>query len=74
MGAFVTKWRIRALMARIDVLRQDNARLESQFTAASTDAEKDKIKRLFDKNLKQSHSMQLMLELLERRDRRMNGG
>jgi predicted metal-binding protein len=68
MTLFFSKWRVRVLKAQIDALREYSAALAAQFQAASSDAEKAKIARRFDKVLKRTHSKQLQLELLERRE------
>jgi hypothetical protein len=68
MTLFITRWRIRVLKTQIDALREYSATLAARFQAASNDIEKAKIARRFDRVLKRTHSKQLQLELLERRE------
>ncbi len=73
MSHFITKWRVRVLKAQIDTLREYSTANAAQFQAASSDAEKAKIARRFDKVLKRTHAKQLQLELLERREGKTGG-
>lgn len=68
MTIFGTKWRIRVLKARIEALRARTATVADDFQSASNDTEKARLARRFDKLLKRTHSKQLELELLERKE------
>ena len=58
---------ISSLRKEIEASRLYSVRLASQFELAATSTEKSKIAREFDKALKQTHAMQYLLEMLERK-------
>jgi len=58
---------ISSLRKEIEASRLHSIRLASQFEIAATSTEKSKIAREFDKALKQTHAMQYLLEMLERK-------
>lgn len=69
MGSIFRKLRIHSLLAQIEASRLYSVSLANQFDAAPTNGEKTKIAQRYDDALKQTHTMQLLLELLERQER-----
>jgi hypothetical protein len=62
----IRRLRIYSLKGQIAAVREQSSTLASKFEGASTSSEKTRIAQLYDNALKQAHTMQLLLELLER--------
>ena len=69
MEFFIRRLGIESLRAKVDASRRRSAVIGGQILAASTDAEKDRLARRFDRELKRTHAMQHRLEVLERQKR-----
>ena len=69
MGSFFSRLRTQSLKRRIEELRHQSASLAGEFETAPTETEKTRIARRYDEALKQTHAMQLLLELIERKER-----
>jgi hypothetical protein len=67
VGSIVQTLRIRTLKKLIDASRKRSETLALQFESAQTSTEKTKIAREYDKALKQTHTMQFLLEKEERK-------
>jgi hypothetical protein len=73
VASIITRLRIESLKGQIEAARQQTADLAYKFEAASTSAEKARIARKHAHALKQTHALQHMLELLERKQREGGG-
>jgi len=73
MGSFITRLRIRSLRAKIEASRLRSAELAEKFQSARTGGEKTRIARRYDEALKHTHTLQLLLSLLERQERDAGG-
>ncbi len=73
MPSIIDKLRMKTLKGQIEALRLESIALAQQFEAAPTDAEKASIARKHARALKETHAMQLVLELLERKQREAGG-
>jgi hypothetical protein len=60
---------VRALKKLVESSRERCDALVLEFEAAQTSLEKSRIAREYDKALKKTHAMQLLLELQERKER-----
>lgn len=69
MGSIIRRLRIQSLKAQIEASRLCCTSLANKFETASTNTEKTKIAARYDEALKQTHSMQLSLERLEKQER-----
>jgi hypothetical protein len=69
MESVIDRVRIRSLRGHIDASRLYSVALANRFEAAPTASEKTKIARQYDAALKQTHELQLMLEMLEKQER-----
>jgi hypothetical protein len=67
LGHIIDKLRISSLRAQVEASRLYSAELTRKFEAAETSLEKTTIASQYDKSLKQTHAMQLLLEMLERK-------
>ncbi len=73
MASIIDKLRMKTLKGQIEALRLESVALATQFEAAQTNTEKARLARRYDQALKQTHAMQLILELLERKQREAGG-
>jgi len=62
----IRRLRIQALKAHVEASREFSLALASQFEIAPTSLEKTRIARRYDQALKQTHALQLLLEMLEK--------
>jgi len=69
MESIINNSRIRSLRGQIDASRLCCLSLSIQFERAGTDTEKAEIARRQEKALKQTHVMELTLEVLEGQER-----
>jgi dimeric dUTPase (all-alpha-NTP-PPase superfamily) len=67
MESAIDKLRIHTLRAQVEASRLHSVALARKFDAATTSTEKTRIAREYSDALKQTNSLQLMLELLERK-------
>jgi hypothetical protein len=67
--SIIGRLRISYLNAQIEASRLYRVELANRFENAVASAEKTMIAREYDKSLKQSHAMQLLIEVLERKSR-----
>jgi hypothetical protein len=65
----ISRLRIHSLRSQVAASREYCNVLATKFESAATNSEKVKIARRYDEALKQTHAMQLLLELLERETR-----
>jgi hypothetical protein len=70
MGSMINQLRIKTLQGQVEASRLYSQALAGRFQSAATDAEKVKIARLYNESLKETYAMQLLLEMLEREERR----
>ena len=66
MGSIIRRLRINSLKAKIEASRVRCGSLVTDFEKAPTDTAKTGIANRYDEALKQTHSLQLLLELLEK--------
>ena len=69
MGYLINRLKITSLQAQVEASRLHSQSLAIKFDTATTSAERAKIARQYDEALKKAHTMQLLLELLEREQR-----
>jgi hypothetical protein len=69
LESIIRRLRIQSLRAQFEASRLYCASLTSQFETAVFGTEKAGIARRYDRALKQTHRLQLSLELLERQER-----
>jgi hypothetical protein len=69
LRSFIRRFRIRSLRAKVDVSRGTSVILANGILAATTDVEKDRLARRFDRALQRTHTLQHKLEVLERKER-----
>lgn len=69
MVSAIRKLRIKLLIAQVDASRGRCATLAHKFEFAHSDTEKSNITRLYDRALTRTHTRQLSLEHLERKER-----
>jgi len=70
MGSMINQLRIKTLQGQVEASRLYSQALAGRFQSAATGAEKVKIARLYNESLKETYAMQLLLEMLEREERR----
>ncbi len=63
----IDKLRIRSLEGQVEASRLYSVALAAAFDAAVISTEKTRFARQYDEALKQTHSLQLMLEMLQRK-------
>jgi hypothetical protein len=73
VGSIVHLLRIRTLRKQIEMSRRRCDALAIRFETAKTTTQKAKIARAYDNALKKTHARQLLLELLERKERESGG-
>jgi hypothetical protein len=69
MASLINRLRMQTLKGQIEASRLESVALADQFESAPTQAEKARIARQIERALKQTHAMQHMLEMLERKER-----
>ena len=72
MVSAVRRLRIKFLIAQVDAARDHCATLANRFESALSNTEKSHIATQYDLALRRTHARQLLLELLERKERESN--
>jgi hypothetical protein len=62
----ISRLRIQSLKGQVEASREHCNALANQFASAQTSLEKTQIAKRYDEAMKQTHAMQLLLEMLER--------
>ncbi|MFZ1938230.1 MAG: hypothetical protein WBA18_05390 [Terracidiphilus sp.] len=70
MGSIINQLRIRTLQGQVEASRLYGKAIAGKFESAAAGAEKLKIARRYNESLKETYAMQLLLEMLEREERR----
>jgi len=69
LGSHINMLRIRSLKAQVEASRLYSASLASEFERATIGKAKTRIASRYDEALKQTHKLQLICELLERKEK-----
>lgn len=73
MGIIINKLKMQSLRGQIETSRLLCGSLAARFETATSSTEKTELARRYDEALRQTHSMQLLLELMERQAREAAG-
>jgi len=74
LESVIRSLKIHSLKRQVESSRLYCKKLASQFDAAASNADRTRIAHCYDEALKHTHTLQLLLELLEREQRKAGAG